>query len=136
MIKEFIIFIICGIVLTLSRTNTTTFINFALNLFDTHIKVRGLKNLKNFNNKRIVIMSNHINGFDAGPIIYALSYYIKNKKKIYTIAKHNVFGDKNDKNIFFTESVLDHHINNKITNEYFNEKFKENKSKNNKEYSR
>ena len=45
-------------------------------------------------------MSNHINGFDAGPIIYALSYYIKNKKKIYTIAKHNVFGDKNDKNIF------------------------------------
>ena len=51
MIKEFIIFIICGIIITLSRTNTNTFVNFALNLFDTHIKVRGLKNLKNFNNK-------------------------------------------------------------------------------------
>ena len=44
-------------------------------------------------------MSNHLNGCDVGAIVYALTYYTKNKKKIYTIAKHNVFGDKTDKNI-------------------------------------
>lgn len=98
MIKQFIIFIIFGIIITIKRTNCNSFINCALNLFNTNIKVSGIKNLKNFNNKRIVIMSNHINGFDIAPIIYTLTYYTKNKKKIYVIAKHNVFGDTTDKN--------------------------------------
>jgi len=99
MIKQFIIFIIIGIIITLKRTNTNSFVNFALNLFDTKIKVKGIKNLLNYNNKRIVIMSNHLNGIDYGIIVYALSYYTHNKKKIYAIAKHNVFGDKTDANI-------------------------------------
>jgi 1-acyl-sn-glycerol-3-phosphate acyltransferase len=113
MIKQFIIFIIFGIIITIKRTNCNSFVNFALNFFDTHIKVRGLKNLKNFNNKRIIIMSNHINGFDAGPIVYSLTYYTKNKKKIYTIAKHNVFGDKTDNNMIVNSLGLikDHMFN-------------------------
>ena len=99
MIKQFIIFIIFGIIITIKRTNCNSFVNFALNLFNTNIKVKGIKNLKNFNNKRIIIMSNHINGYDYAPIVYTLTYYTKNKKKIYGIAKHNVFGDETDKNI-------------------------------------
>ena len=99
MIKQFIIFIIFGIIITIKRTNCNSFINCALNLFNTNIKVKGIKNLKNFNNKRIIIMSNHINGYDYAPIVYALTHYTKNKKKIFSIAKHNVFGDETDKNI-------------------------------------
>lgn len=99
MIKQFLIFIIFGIIITIKRTNCNSFINFALNLFNAKIKVKGLKYLKNFNNKRIIIMSNHLNGFDLAPILYALTYYTKNKKKIYSVAKHNVFGDEFDKNI-------------------------------------
>jgi len=99
MIKQFIIFIIFGIIITIKRTNCNSFINCALNLFNTNIKVKGIKNLKNFNNKRIVIMANHINGFDLAPIVYSLTHYTNNKKKIYTVAKHNVFGDETDKNI-------------------------------------
>jgi 1-acyl-sn-glycerol-3-phosphate acyltransferase len=106
MIKQFLIFVIFGIIFILKRTNTNTFINFALNLFNTHIKVKGIENLKNFNNKRIVIMSNHINGFDVAPIVYSLTYYTRNKKKIYIVAKHNVFGDKTDKNFVSNSLAL------------------------------
>ena len=99
MIKQFIIFIVFGIIITIKRTNCNSFINFALNVFNTDIKVKGINNLKNFNNKRIIIMSNHLNGYDIAPIVYALTYYTKNKKKIYVIAKHNAFGDEIDNNI-------------------------------------
>jgi 1-acyl-sn-glycerol-3-phosphate acyltransferase len=99
MIKQFIIFIVLGTIITIKRINATAFVNFVLNFFNINIKVRGLKNLNNFNNKRIVIMSNHLNGIDYGVIVYALAYYTKNKKKIYAIAKHNAFGDKTDKNM-------------------------------------
>jgi 1-acyl-sn-glycerol-3-phosphate acyltransferase len=106
MIKQFIIFIIFGIIITIKRTNCNSFINCALNLFNTNIKVKGIKNLKNFNNKRIIIMSNHINGYDSAPIVYTLTHYTKNKKKIYIIAKHNVFGDETDKNIVSNSFAL------------------------------
>jgi len=106
MIKQFIIFIIFGIIITIKRTNCNSFINFALNLFNTNIKVKGIKNLKNFNNKRIVIMANHINGFDPAPIVYSLTHYTNNKKKIYIVAKHNVFGDEADKNIVSNSLAL------------------------------
>ena len=99
MIKQFIIFIIFGIIITIKRTNCNSFINFALNLFNTNIKVKGIKNLNNFNNKRIVIMANHLNGFDAAPIVYTITHCTKNKKKIYSVAKHNAFGDEKDNNI-------------------------------------
>ena len=106
MIKQFIIFIVFGIFITLKRTDTNSFVNFALNFFNTQIKVSGLKNLKNFNNKRIIIMSNHINGFDSTPIVYALTHYTNNKKKIFIITKHNVFGDENDQNIVSNSLAL------------------------------
>lgn len=106
MIKQFIIFIVFGIIITIKRTNCNSFINFALNLFNTQIKVKGINNLKNFNNKRIIIMSNHINGYDSAPILYALTHYTKNKKKIYVVAKHNVFGDETDKNIISNSLAL------------------------------
>jgi len=99
MIKQFLIFIVFGIIITIKRTNCNSFINCALNLFNTEINVKGLKNLKNFNNKRIIIMSNHLNGYDMAPIIYALTHYTKNKKKIYSVAKHNAFGDETDDNL-------------------------------------
>ena len=99
MIKQFIIFIIFGMIIIIKRTNCNTFVNFVLNVFNTNIKVKGTKNLKNFNNKRIVIMANHLNGYDYAPIFYALTHYTRNKKKIYAVAKHNVFGDPTDKNI-------------------------------------
>lgn len=106
MIKQFIIFIVFGIIITIKRTNCNSFVNFVLNFFNTNIKVRGLKNLKNFNNKRIIIMSNHLNGIDYGVIVYTLAHYTKNKKKIFAIAKHNVLGDPTDKNIVSNSLTL------------------------------
>jgi 1-acyl-sn-glycerol-3-phosphate acyltransferase len=106
MIKQFIIFIVFGIIITIKRTNCDSFVNFVLNFFNTQIKVKGIKNLKDFNNKRIVIMANHLNGFDYAPIFYTLSHYTKNKKKIYTVAKHNIFGDPTDKNIVSNSFAL------------------------------
>jgi 1-acyl-sn-glycerol-3-phosphate acyltransferase len=115
MIKQFLILIIFGIIITLKRTNKNAFVNFTLNVCNANIKVRGLKNLKNFNNKRIIIMANHINGFDAFPIVYALTYYTNDKKKIYVIAKHNVLGDKTDKNLISnTLSLFKGHLYNKF----------------------
>ncbi len=96
-IKQFIIFIVFGIIITIKRTNCNSFIKFSLNVFNTDIK-KGINNLKNYNNKRIIIISNHLNGYDTAPIVYALTYYTKNKK-IYIVAKHNSFGDENDNNI-------------------------------------
>lgn len=106
MIKQFIIFIVFGIIITIKRTNCNSFVNFVLNFFNTNIKVKGLKNLKNFNNKRIIIMSNHLNGIDYGVIVYSLTHYTKNKKKIFAVAKHNVFGDPTDKNIVLNSFTL------------------------------
>ena len=51
-------------------------------------------------------MSNHLNGIDYGVIVYTLAHYTKNKKKIFAIAKHNVFGDKTDKNIVSNSLTL------------------------------
>lgn len=106
MIKQFLIFIIFSIIITIKRTNTNSFINFVLNVCNTNIKIKGVKNLKNFNNKKILIMANHLNGFDYGPIVYSLIHYTKNKKKIYAIVKHNLLGDKTDKNLVLNSLAL------------------------------
>jgi len=72
-------------------------INIILNILNIKIKVHGVNNLKYYNSKKMVIMANHYAGVDHPIIAHAISYHTNNSKKIYTIVKHNVFGDENDK---------------------------------------
>jgi len=93
-IKLFIM-IITLILFTFTSGNFKTLLNFYVNCLNLKIKVHGKQNLKNFDNDRIIIMSNHYNGVDYGVIKHTINYYTN--KKIYTIVKHNLFGDKVEK---------------------------------------
>ena len=85
--------------LFIKKTIKCTIPNFFVNLFNMKIKVYGKKNLQNYNNLNLVVMSNHLNATDYAIIIHVLNYYTQQYKKIYTIAKADVFGNKNDNNI-------------------------------------
>lgn len=98
MILKFIIILIILIVIyyLIKNLKLNTFIDLLINHFNLKINVKGIDNLKYISNKKIVIMSNHTN-----PIDFFIIYSIFNKaidKKIFTIVKHNVIGDPNDKN--------------------------------------
>jgi 1-acyl-sn-glycerol-3-phosphate acyltransferase len=94
-----LVLIILIFILIIKTLTLREFLNFAIYYFNIKTKVINKNNLTDFNNKKIVIMSNHINGLDYGIIINAINNMIVNKKKIYAVAKHNAFGDKNDDNI-------------------------------------
>ena len=81
----------------IKKTIKSTIPNFFINFFNIKIKVYGKNNLKNYNRYNLFIMSNHVNATDYAIIIHVLNYY-KNKK-IFTIAKHDVFGNSDDNNI-------------------------------------
>jgi 1-acyl-sn-glycerol-3-phosphate acyltransferase len=95
-----IIFIILFIIILIIKTLTLNeIINFTINYFNVNIKAINKNNLNNFNNKKVIIMSNHYNGLDYGIIINAINNLIRTDKKIFAVAKHNAFGDKTDDNI-------------------------------------
>jgi 1-acyl-sn-glycerol-3-phosphate acyltransferase len=107
-----LMFIIIGIVLLMilyiiSGITANTIINFALKHFNTNIEVYGQKNLKEFNNLNIVIMSNHHSALDQAIITQVINDNIISDKKIYTVVKHNMLGDKNDQN--FVSNLLGPH---------------------------
>ena len=45
-------------------------------------------------------MSNHHSGLDYAIISFAINHYTNDNKRIHTIVKHNIFGDKVDNNIY------------------------------------
>lgn len=94
----FIVIIILTIIIIFSQSTPNQIINFVLKHFNTKIKVYGKKNLKNYNNLKLIIMSNHHSALDQSIITHVINSNIVNNKKIYTIVKHNLFGDENDKN--------------------------------------
>ena len=77
------------------------------------IKVHGKENLKYFNKDKLIIMSNHYNGIDYGVIKHTINYYCN--KKIYTIVKHNLFGDKVEKSTILNMLSL---IKNNLYNKF------------------
>lgn len=87
------------IMVFIKKTIKCTLPNFFVNFFNMKIKVYGKKNLQNYNKLNLVIMSNHLNATDYAIIIHVLNYYTKQNKKIYTIAKIDAFGSKDDNNI-------------------------------------
>ena len=97
MLKYLIIYIIF-VFFILKKTITITMPNFFVNLFNMKIKVYGKYNLKKYNDLKIIIMSNHINATDYAIIVHTLNYFTNQHKKIYTIVKHDVFGNKEDNN--------------------------------------
>ena len=78
-------------IITLDEIN-----NLIVNYFNIKIKVKNIHNLDNIKNKKIIIMANHLNGLD-----YCIIHQVIRKTNInmFSVAKHNVFGDKNDDNI-------------------------------------
>ena len=98
MIKYIIIYIIF-IIVFIKKTIKITISNIFINFFNIKIKVYGKNNLKNYNNLNLIIMSNHLNATDVAVIIHVLNYYTNQNKKIYTIAKADIFGNKDDDNI-------------------------------------
>jgi 1-acyl-sn-glycerol-3-phosphate acyltransferase len=93
----FIIIIILKIYLV-KKINPPVFIDYLLNVFNVKINIKGKENLKLINDRRVIIMSNHIN-----PLDYCVIYSVFNKfttKKFFAIVKHNLFGDPYDKSKF------------------------------------
>lgn len=94
-------YVISGLVLMIimifKKSNVDSIVNFSLNFFNIKIKLHGKHNLNYYNNLDIIIMANHLNGIDYGVIYHSIKYYTK--KKIFTVVKHNVLGDSNDKSI-------------------------------------
>lgn len=75
------------------------FINCVLILFNINIKVIGSNNLKDYNKENYIIMANHYNAPDYTIIHHTINSLVKSNKKIYSVAKHNIFGDKTDASI-------------------------------------
>ena len=94
-----IINIIMLILYTFSNRNINNYYNIFINCFNIKISVYGRKNLLNIHKEKIVIMSNHMSAVDFVTITHVINYYTKEQKNIYTIVKHNLFGDKVDKNV-------------------------------------
>lgn len=97
MLKYLIVYIIL-IMIYIKKTVRFNFANFFLNVFNIKIKVHGKDNLKNYDNYKFIIMSNHVNATDYAIIVHTLNYYTNQQKKIYTIVKHDVLGSKSDRN--------------------------------------
>lgn len=98
-LKYIIIFIIIIVILIIILIKTITnksLVNTVLNILNTNITVRGTENLKHYNNKKMIIMSNHYVGVDYPIIAHTINYYTNYSKNIHTIVKHNIFGDEND----------------------------------------
>jgi 1-acyl-sn-glycerol-3-phosphate acyltransferase len=98
-IKNIIIIIVFLICIVFYRTDLKSFLNFFLNYFNVSVKVKGIENLKKYKNTKLLIMSNHHSGLDYVVISFAINYYTNDNKKIYTIVKHNIFGDNTDNNM-------------------------------------
>jgi 1-acyl-sn-glycerol-3-phosphate acyltransferase len=97
MLRYFVSGLVLMAIMIFKKSSTDSIVNFSLNFFNIKIRVHGKENLKNYDNLDIVIMANHLNGVDFGVIYHAIKYYTN--KKIYTIVKHNVLGDKTDKSM-------------------------------------
>ena len=98
-LKYIIVIIILIIIIIIKIIIINLFINFALNFFNTNIKVYKLNNLNKYKKLKLIIMSNHLCGLDYGVIIHTINFHTNYHKKIHTIVKHNVFGDKTDASI-------------------------------------
>jgi 1-acyl-sn-glycerol-3-phosphate acyltransferase len=97
MLKYLIVYIIL-IMIYLKKTIKFNFFNFFLNVFNIKIKVHGKENLKNYNDFKFIIMSNHVNGTDYPIIVHTINYYTNGYKKIYTIVKDDILGSNGDVN--------------------------------------
>ena len=64
-----------------------------MNFFNFKIKIKNPENLK-YINERVIIMGNHYSPCDSGIIMYIFNKITN--KKIYSVSKHNIFGDKTD----------------------------------------
>jgi 1-acyl-sn-glycerol-3-phosphate acyltransferase len=91
-----IIILIILIILIIKTIKNKTLINTLLNILNINIKVKGKHNLKDYKDKKIILMANHYSGVDYLILDHAINYNTNYSKKIHTIVKHNVFGDKND----------------------------------------
>jgi 1-acyl-sn-glycerol-3-phosphate acyltransferase len=87
------------ILYTFSNGNFNNLLNIYINGFNIKIKVYGQKNLLNLTKEKCILMCNHINPIDFAVIKHVVNNYTKQQKNIYTIVKHNLFGDKTDKNM-------------------------------------
>lgn len=98
--KYIIIFImiIVFLIILINQITPSAIIQYALEHFNTNIKVYGKKNLKDYNNLKLVIMSNHHSALDQAIITQVINSNVVSDKKLYTVVKHNMLGDKNDKN--------------------------------------
>jgi len=97
MIRYFVSGLVLMVIMILKKSSTDSIVNFSLNFFNIKIKIHGKDNLKNYNNLDIIIMANHLNGIDYSIIYHSVKFYTK--KNIYTVVKHNVLGDSNDKSL-------------------------------------
>lgn len=97
MMKYLISVLVLMIIMIIKKSTTDSIVNFSLNFFNIKIRIHGKDNLKNYNNLDIIIMANHLNGIDYSIIYHSVKLYTK--KYIYTVVKHNVLGDSNDKSI-------------------------------------
>lgn len=97
MFRYFISGLVLMIIMIFKKSSTDSIVNFSLNFFNIKIKIHGKSNLKNYDNLDIIIMANHLNGIDYSVVYHSIKYYTK--KNIYTVVKHNVLGDTNDKSV-------------------------------------
>lgn len=97
MIRYLVSGLVLTIIMILKKSSTDSIVNFSLNFFNIKIKIHGKDNLHNYDNLDIIIMANHLNGIDYSIIYQSIKFYTK--KNIYTVVKHNVLGDLNDKSV-------------------------------------
>jgi len=96
---KLIIMVIMLILYTFSNGNFNNLLNTYINGFNIKIRVYGRKNLNNLIKEKCIIMCNHLNGIDFAIVKHIINYYTRQQKNVYTIVKHNLFGDKTDKNM-------------------------------------
>lgn len=94
-LKFLIIFIIVIITLyyLVISIDLKTFLSIMIFFFNFKIKINKPENLK-YINERVIFISNHYSPCDAGLIVHIFNKITN--KKIYSVSKHNIFGDKTD----------------------------------------
>jgi 1-acyl-sn-glycerol-3-phosphate acyltransferase len=107
MIIKLIIIIIIILLLSLyfsEYIHLCDVLTFIINCIDLKINIKGIKNLDNFDNKRLIIMANHIAPYDYFIIVYVLLQLTKTNRKINTIATHKIYCiDNEGKNPFLND---------------------------------
>jgi 1-acyl-sn-glycerol-3-phosphate acyltransferase len=61
-----------------------------------NVKIRVHGNVENFQNNKLLVMSNHYEGLIDGPIIHGLYHKHNSIEALYTIAKSDILGNSKD----------------------------------------